>query len=144
MSDAAKSIQNGANSGARHRAQASNALARRLNEALENDPQNGPGCIQLGNYVITYGTGDGEFAYHARDVERFLRWYRPVAREDREDGSDEPYSMFCAAVSPVESRRIALRIARELGRRICAAGSCRAILDDAEFQRAAASGGFVR
>ena len=135
MNDAAKSIQNGANHGARNRAQASNDVARRLNEALENDPHNGPGCIQLGNYVITYGTGEGTFAYHVRDVKRFLSRYKPVTRKDREDGSDEPYTKFCYAVSPVESRRIAMRIARALGRRICSAGSCRSILTDAEYDR---------
>jgi hypothetical protein len=124
----------GGNHGARNRAQASNHVARRLNEALENDAHNGPGCVQIGNYVVTYGTGEGEFAYHVVDVERFLRSFEPVAREDREDGSDEPYSAFCRACTPVASRRIAFRMARE-GYRIAEDGSGRRILTDAEWAR---------
>lgn len=132
--DAMKSVQNGENSGARNRAQPDAAIARALSEALELDPQCGPGVLQMGNYVVTSGTGEGEFAYRVADVRRWLRSYKPVPREDRED-SDEPYSKFCRAVDPVESRRIAFRAARELHRRICKNGTCDRILTDAEYER---------
>lgn len=133
--DATKSVQNGENSGARNRAQPDAVTARALSEALELDPQCGPGVLQMGNYIVTSGTGEGEFAYRVADVRRWLRDYKPVPREDREDGSDEPYSKFCRAVDPVESRRIAFCAARELHRRICKNGTCTRILTDAEYDR---------
>lgn len=136
MSGRMKTKRTKVHHGARNRAQPASCTARRLQEALELDPQNGPGVEQMGNYVVTYGTGQGDFVYLSRDVERWLGRFRPVAVEDREDSSDEPYTAFCRACSPVTSRGIAFRVARELGRRVRADGSGRCVLTGAEWTNA--------
>lgn len=88
---------------------------------------------QHGAYIVTSGTGEGDFCYRVADVVRWLQTFVPVPRDKREDGGDEPYTSFCRAVSPVATRRLAFRFAR-LGFNIANEGCCRPVLSDAEFR----------
>jgi len=71
-----------------------------------------------GKYVVTTGTGDGNFAYLASDVIDAL-----------EDVESPDYTDFCQNVEPLDGRRLALRIRDDFGFDIHRGGCCTPVLD---------------
>lgn len=68
-------------------------------------------------YVVTSGTGEGEFAYWPEDLDPDL-----LARGDWD------YDGFCGAVSPCATLAVAVAYYLQTGRDLCRSGSCVRVL----------------
>jgi hypothetical protein len=78
------------------------------------------------NYIITTGTGDGDFAYYADAVESWL---------DADSTPDTPHYSddFCASLDPVDDdTELALIVFRALDVSIDCAGTCSPVVANLE------------
>lgn len=105
-------------------------LARRLAKTLGFDGvQTIASAFSLDgtDYIITRGTGEGDFAYDASDVDG---WLEHLGRERASYSED-----FCQALTPVADVELAWAVLQEEGFALCREGDCRAVLAGERCER---------
>lgn len=74
-------------------------------------------------YIVTIGTGDGNFAYKAEDVRGWLDEHEDDLF-NLDDDTGGSYQSFCDNVSPVEDHEVAVRVYSVIGVVIDEGGTC--------------------